>query len=504
MANLDIQKFRTDAQAFLSRSDKEYYLHFSGRKDSLETASIFDKYSWLFTVSNMQYLQQKKQQEAGQSRKKYSYLLKFCTEYLLEKSLQQLRQQIALDEAAARVNIDGKDMPFRFLEVMLANEPDKARRDHIEKLRNDKIEEALNPNLYQYWEEVHQQARQFGFDSYSHLFSYLLEQDFDLLQAGMKKLLSETHQLYQNHFGQLLYQELGINLGQSARSDFIYLKRGQKYDPYFSTHKMIGLFSETLKQLGIDIYSQKNIIFDIEKRKNKSPRAFCCTVRIPDEIYLVVMPSGGQDDYEAMFHEGGHAQHFAHTSENLDFEYKFLGDNAVTEGYAFLLESLLQNRYWLADFAGMGDQTAKQFSYYSNLLKLWYCRRYAGKLEYELLLHDGSPIQGRQQQYSHILGEACGMDYHPSSYLTDVDTGFYCTNYIRAWAFQAQLGHYLVTKFGNKWFKSNKAGNFLKEVWGSGQKYDADQVLGQLGLGRLDLDYLIGSLVDSINQYEEL
>jgi len=267
LANLDIQKFRADAQAFLSRSDKEYYLHFSGRKDSLETASIFDKYSWLFTVSNMQYLQQKKQQEAGQSRKKYSYLLKFCTEYLLEKSLQQLRQQIALDEAAARVNIDGKDMPFRFLEVMLANEPDKARRDHIEKLRNDKIEEALNPNLYQYWEEVHQQARQFGFDSYSHLFSNLLEQDFDLLQAGMKKLLSETHQLYQNHFGQLLYQELGINLGQSARSDFIYLKRGQKYDPYFSTHKMIGLFSETLKQLGIDIYSQKNIIFDIEKRK---------------------------------------------------------------------------------------------------------------------------------------------------------------------------------------------------------------------------------------------
>ena len=37
-------------------------------------------------------------------------------------------------------------------------------------------------------------------------------------------------------------------------------------------------------------------IFDVE-RENKSPRHFVVP-HVPSEIYLVVMPSGGQDDYE--------------------------------------------------------------------------------------------------------------------------------------------------------------------------------------------------------------
>ncbi|MDZ7837846.1 MAG: hypothetical protein U5N58_07765 [Actinomycetota bacterium] len=44
---------------------------------------------------------------------------------------------------------------------------------------------------------------------------------------------------------------------------------------------------------------------------------------------------------KASLHEGGHAQHFAHTSCTRDFEFKFLGDNAVTEGFAFFLSSLM-------------------------------------------------------------------------------------------------------------------------------------------------------------------
>ena len=35
-------------------------------------------------------------------------------------------------------------------------------------------------------------------------------------------------------------------------------------------------------------------------------------VRVPDEVYLVIPRVGGRDDYEALMHEAGHAQHYAH------------------------------------------------------------------------------------------------------------------------------------------------------------------------------------------------
>ena len=98
----------------------------------------------------------------------------------------------------------------------------------------------------------------------------------------------------------------------------------------------------------------------------------------------------------------------------LDFEFKFLGDNAVTEGYAFTLEHIMQDRQWLTGFLKMPAEVAKAFLYFSNIIKLWFCRRYAGKLNYELLLHDKNPIAGKDEAYREILNGVNMMDYSGS------------------------------------------------------------------------------------------
>ncbi|MGM0365981.1 MAG: hypothetical protein ACQEP5_05540 [Actinomycetota bacterium] len=502
MVNLDIAKYRRSAEDFLSSMDREYYLHFSGKKKNLEVETIYSSNQWLFSRQNIDYFVRKISKDCD--RKKHSYLLKFCAENFLEKNVQKLKEEIANREAGCRVEVDGRTVPLRYLEILVSNEPDKGKRDRIEDLRNEKIADILNPMLVKYWTNLHREAKLLGFDSYSRLFSYLKGQDFNVIFSDMKELLSQTQDVYEDNFGRLLKGELGLDFSHARRSDFSYLKRGREYDQYFRKERIVDAFSETLKQMGIDIYKQKNINLDIEERKNKSPRAFCCTVGIPQEIYLVIMPNGGQDDYEALFHEGGHAQHFAHTSANLDFEFRFLGDNAVTEGHAFLLENLLENKSWLTGFTGMGQDTAARFSYFNSLLKLWYCRRYAGKLEYELKLHGESGIEGRDKDYVRILSESNLMQYPAENYLKDVDEGFYCTNYIRAWMFEAQLSEYMVKKFGYSWHSKQKAGNFLKEVWSYGQKYDIDEIVAQLDFKKLDASYLISSLKENILNYRKL
>ena len=63
------------------------------------------------------------------------------------------------------------------------------------------------------------------------------------------------------------------------------------------------------------------IRLDTGEREGKRSRAFCAPVRVPDEVYLVLRPHGGQTDWNTFLHELGHALHFAYMRPDLPFEY---------------------------------------------------------------------------------------------------------------------------------------------------------------------------------------
>ena len=501
---MDLKKFRNDAESFLYKIEKEYYLHFSGQKDNFNVSDIYNQYEYLFTREDIDYIKNLKDISYGEEKKKAAYLLRFCIEGYIDRQTKGLIESVAEDEARANVVIEGKKVPFRYSEILLANESDKIKRDEIEDKRNRVVAESLNDDLYKYWISLHEQAEDLGFSNYNELFSYLKEENFFDLQAGMERLLIETQDLYEKHFTSLFKKELNIALIGSRKSDFAFIKRAKKYDRFFNKDSLVPIFKDTLSEMGMNISGYSNIQLDVEERENKSPRAFCSIPSVPSEIYLVVMPGGGQDDYEAVLHEGGHSLHFGNTDSKLDFEYKYLGDNAVTEGFAFSMEQLMQNRDWLIDFLKMPGGAAEEFVYFSNLVKLWFCRRYAGKLRYELILHDGKPLNGKDLIYKEILSGVNLMEYPAENYLRDVDNGFYCVNYIRAWIFQSQLKEYIYEKFGRCWYKNKKAGLFLRELWNYGQKYSADEILSQLGFERMDIDYLISSLIDGIKDFKNI
>jgi len=495
---MDIEQYKKDAEEFLGKIDKEYYLHFSGKKPTLDLDDIYKNYDHLFTFENSQYFKNLINNSSGENQKKANFLFQFCTEGYLSKKYQKISDLIANNEANSKVNVDGEDYSFRYSDVLISNEENKIKRDEINQKRRKIINDVLNPDLKIYWESLHEEAIKLGFNNYISLFSQLKGYDFYELDKKMDKLVNETNDLYEYHMDKLFNKKLGISLKDSNSSDFGFLKRAKEFDKFFKKENLISIFKENMRQLGIDIDKQQNIIMDIEERENKSPRAFCCPVKVPSEIYLVVLPSGGQDDYGAMFHEGGHAEHFANVNKNLDFEFKYLGDNSVTEGFAFCFENLILDKQWLKNVIGMDDYLANEFLYFSSLINLFFLRRYASKLKYELKLHEQINVDGLDSVYSEILTKNLIMDYYPENYLKDVDEGFYCTSYIRAWMFEAQLKDYILNKYGTTWFKSKKAGDFLKEIWSYGQKYYPEEILDYLGYKELDINYLIDNAINLV------
>ena len=82
-----------------------------------------------------------------------------------------------------------------------------------------------------------------------------------------------------------------------------------------------------------------------------------------------------------------------------------------------------------------------------------------------------------RRRYVELLADALKVEPSATDYLADVDTGFYASQYLRAWAFEAQLRAYLREQFGNAWFSQREAGSLLRELWAEGQKPTADELL---------------------------
>jgi hypothetical protein len=210
-------------------------------------------------------------------------------------------------------------------------------------------------------------------------------------------------------------------------------------------------------------------------------------VSVPGEVYLVIARHGGRDDYAALFHEAGHTEHYANVGALLPFEFRHLGDNSVTEGFAFLFEHLTEDPAWLRTVLGADADRLAAYTGFTRASKIVFLRRYAAKLTYELDLHGGErPLGEMPGLYSRLLGDAVGVEWPATTYLADVDAGYYAANYLRAWAFETHLRGVLVERFGPEWFRSRGAGDLLRELWHEGQRLDADELLAQVTGGKLD------------------
>jgi hypothetical protein len=248
---------------------------------------------------------------------------------------------------------------------------------------------------------------------------------------------------------------------------------------------MLPALEGTLDDLGIDLHEQQNVELDLEERPSKDPRAFCAPIEVPGRVVLVMKPQGGPADWRALFHEAGHTEHFAHTSGSLSPEERRLGDNAVTEGWAMLFEHLTIDPVWLE--RRLDFPRPYEFAAEGATELLWVVRRYCAKLLYELEFHSAEELATLRPRYVELLGDATKVEPASADYLGDIDSSFYASEYLRAWAFEAQLRAHLRERFGNAWFSRREAGSLLRELWAEGQKPTADELLREVTGESLEL-----------------
>ena len=349
---MKMDKVSGRAESFFNAIAEEYYLSSAGLKEDSNLSGIYDKYQDLCGKDIINSFIELNSTNGidRQHAQMLEFLHSLYQGYLTRKANDELLRL----EATTTINISGEEIPYRQAPVILRNEADREKRKLIQEAVYE-IVERDNPKRLEILRNIHKAADEFGYENYSELISDVSGINLNDFLVQCEEFLSKTEDMYTDVASWAFKKHLNLSLEEATTYDSTYLFRMTEFDDYFPAVDLLPKVEKFISAMSLDMEVGGNITFDTESRPAKSPRAFCAPISVPDRIMLVIMPQGGLSDYQSFMHELGHAMHYAHTDYTLPMEFRYLGDNSVTESFAMLFDHLTLNESWLKKIAGMSN-----------------------------------------------------------------------------------------------------------------------------------------------------
>ncbi len=499
MSDDGLDRLRDRGQAFTEEISREGYLAYSGLKATADLQSIYAKYRDVLNEDSLELtLESFRTAKTGTDQHRSARAL---LEWQVEG--QASRQLAALDEreiewegsAVVRTRHD-EEISYQAAPIEIANSRERERRLAIDDARAALAAKEHSPLRLERLQREKEIIEQVGVaPGYNATFEATSGISLDSLASECEAFLRDTEPMWSDVLPGVLKKSLGLTVDEATRADAIALLRASQFDGAFPGSSMEASIRRQMDEMGIDATAEGRIIFDVGERPGKRSRAFCSPVRVPDEVYLVLRPHGGQSDYTTFLHELGHALHFAYASRDYPFEYRWLGDNSVTEAYAMLMDHRMQDRGWLLRYTGLDSAHVEEFLRAAGFEELHFLRRYCAKFLYEVQVYSGT-LEWRQMPdlYAETLTRATSFKYRPVDAFIDLDPHFYSARYLRAWQLQSVVDESLVNRFDIDWFRNPSAGPWLvRELLAEGQRETADEIALRAG-STLSFSPLIGKI----------
>jgi hypothetical protein len=504
MTDLTLDRLRRDGQRFTEEISRESYLAHSGHKPAAEFQPIYERYAHVLGKDALDLtLERFKDTPTGsEDHRSARLLLEWQLESQASRSLAALdEREIAWESSAFIETPDGTRIQYQAAAIAIANEPDRKQRLALDAARAALVEKEHAPMRLERLQREKDYIESLGIaSSYNSAFEEITGVSLASLAAECAAFLRDTQSIWDDTLPFYLKKSLGIKPSQATRSDALALLRASEFDSAFPGNVLQESIARQLKEMNVDPTAGGKIIYDVGDRPGKRARAFCAPTRVPEEVYLVLRPHGGQSDYTTLLHESGHALHFANVRDDYPFEYKWLGDNSVTESYAMLFDHRMQDRGWLLRYTDLSSSNVDSFLRLAGFEELHYIRRYCAKLIYEVEAYgDTAEWKDLPGLYVDTLTRATTFQYRAADAFVDFDPRYYSTRYLRAWQLQAMINESLVARFDVDWFRNPKAGPWMTaELWAEGQRETAEELAARVAVGGEKLAF--GPLVRNIEK----
>ncbi|MFN2567053.1 MAG: hypothetical protein ABR499_18805 [Gemmatimonadaceae bacterium] len=480
--SLSVDGLRRGGEAFMQEISREYYEAHAGLKPTAELRPIYERHRDVLGRDALDLaLEIFRGAAPGTDEHRSARLLAdWLAESQAARELAPLDERQILWESTAVVRLpDGREVPYERATIDMANAADRRERLLLEAARAKLVERELSPLRRERFERERDITELLGLATdYNATFEFLTGVPLSALRAECERFLGETRDMWNDVLPGFLRRRLGIRPDEATRADALALFRAREFDAAFPATRMEPVITRQVREMGIDPLAAGRIRLDTGERPGKRARAFCAPVRVPDEVYLVLRPHGGQTDWSTFLHELGHALHFGYMRPDLPMEYRWLGDNSVTESYAMLCDHLMQDRRWLARYTELAADDVIEFLRAAAFEELHFLRRYAAKLVYETELYGGATRwEALPDVYVDRLTEATTFRYDRCDAFVDVDPRYYAARYLRAWQLQALLTETLRERYDEDWWRSPRAGPWIcGTLLGEGQRELADEL----------------------------
>ena len=493
---MDINDVEDKLSKFIYELENEGRLVRVGLKDKAQTAKIYKKYKDLFTKEVFDQIKEKIQRAKTLGEKDILERIYFTiASSYIGHELAKEEDKITTYFSGAKVQINGESVAFYQLSPMIAKDPLFEKREKLDEFAIPIINK-INPQKQSLVNNEIKLMKKLGFSSYVDFYQKSKRIDYAKFYKVVLKLKKDTEKLWQKVMPCVSQEVLGRPFKNIRACHLGYLRSISMFDNFYPKDKVVPTFKKWAADIGLSEFINSIKIDDVD-RPRKNPRAVCYWPDPPREIHLVIKPIGGEQDFEAMFHEGGHGLHGAAIDPKLPYSLKTLAhSNALTETYAFILEDMVFNPDFLTTYLNVSAYTGNKIKWQAYFVNLMMLRRYLGKFSYEYQMFSkvqkGESLnQGFSLLYKKNLEVTTGFITKRENWLVDMDSGFYSAEYLRAWIAAAQIQDYLVKKFGKRWFVNKRAGEFLRKLWARGVTDEVEDVVKRLGYKPWDMSYLV-------------
>jgi hypothetical protein len=475
-APLTIERLRREGEQFMEELSREYYEAHSGLKASAELQPIYHKHRDILGPDALELTREAflASAEGSEDRRSSRLLLDWQVESQSSRQLAPLDEREIAWEGDAVVRLaDGRQIPYQRTSIELGNSTDRHERAMIETARATLVEKELAPMRRERLQRERDITESLGLaNGYNPTWELLSGVSLSDLRDECARFLRDTQAMWDEVYPAVVKHGLGMNPREATRADALALFRAREFDQYFPAAEMESSIRRQVRDMGIDPEAAGRVRFDTGEREGKRSRAFCAPVRVPDEVYLVLRPHGGQTDWNTFLHELGHALHFAYMRPDHPMEFRWMGDNSVTEGYAMLFDHLMQDAGWLQRYTRLDKKTTPSFLRNAGFEELHFLRRYSAKLIYETQLYGGEqPFESLPDLYVQLLTDATSFKYSRADAFVDVDARYYAARYLRAWQLQALITETLVERYDADWWRNPRAGPWITQaLFGEAQR----------------------------------
>ncbi|HET8734481.1 MAG TPA: hypothetical protein VFM45_12015 [Anaeromyxobacteraceae bacterium] len=376
---------------------------------------------------------------------------------------------------------EGRTLALRDSASLLAAETDAARRAAIDAARAPAAARAARAD-----EEraaaLADASRRLGLGELPALASELRRASPAALAALASSTLEATGPAYCGAMDALARGEMGTPLAATHLRDLPRILRAA-HEPRAHAAARLVADGEAAATAATGAPLAGRVRLDDRFAPGKSQRPLAVPVRVPDDVRLSAMPSGGSAEARAFLHELGAALFLSGIRAD-GVERRRLGSPAAVETWGYLLEGLAADPAWLNERSGIvGDALSREIKA-AQAERLHAVRMKAARLLRELERAGGSPpgAAGDAKVLSRALcrpvapEDAARWPLPRDPLLTTADG-------LRAALLAAQIESAMADPGGGPWWRWKGAPAWLAPLWSAGTVASPDELARASGVG---------------------